>query len=177
MVIQRGSQLRLVLFKTKSRGWGVRTLEHIKKGTFVGINSGELVTIESSQQREDDTYLFNLSNVVMKEPKEVEAPVAVEQSTDEQQQEQLDESSLHCQELGLDQDQESSEEQLEYVEEIPPEQQQQQQPRQPQQPQQQQRSNFFICDAKFFGNFTRFINHSCEPNVIGLRSFTSHQDT
>lgn len=71
----------------------------------MGIYSGELVSMESSQQREDDTYLFNLSNTVVKESKEegVETS-AVEQLTDEQQKEKPDESSLQCQELGLDYD-------------------------------------------------------------------------
>lgn len=105
-VIQRGPDLKLVLFKTNNRGWGVKTLRTIKKGTFIGVYSGELITTEDSCQRKDDTYLFNLS--------------FTKKNKDDQQ---------------------------------------------------------YVCDAKFYGNFTRFINHSCQPNVIGIRSFTLHQDT
>ncbi|KAG9510496.1 Histone-lysine N-methyltransferase EHMT1 [Fragariocoptes setiger] len=106
-VIQRGSNLKLVLFRTRSRGWGIRTRKTIKKGTFIGVYSGELITTEESYKRKDDTYLFNLT---------------------------FNTSSNN-----------SNEQQ-------------------------------YVNDARYFGNFTRFINHSCAPNVIGIRSFTTHQD-
>uniref|UniRef100_A0A3B3BS97 SET domain-containing protein n=1 Tax=Oryzias melastigma TaxID=30732 RepID=A0A3B3BS97_ORYME len=31
-------------------------------------------------------------------------------------------------------------------------------------------------DAKTFGNIGRFINHLCEPNLLAVRVFTTHQD-
>ncbi|XP_043914104.1 histone-lysine N-methyltransferase EHMT1 [Protopterus annectens] len=34
----------------------------------------------------------------------------------------------------------------------------------------------YCIDARFYGNISRFINHLCEPNVIPVRVFTSHQD-
>lgn len=111
MVIQNGCRLQLALFKTKSRGWGVKTLENLKRGTFIGVYSGELISATDSYKRLDDTYLFNLANTH-----------AAPNTTQEQAADQ------------------------------------------------------FVCDAKFYGNFTRFINHSCEPNVIGVRTFTTHQD-
>lgn len=106
-VIQRGSQVKVCLIRTKSRGWGVRAEEDLKRGTFIGVYSGELVSAKSSTQRQDDTYLFNLSGDTLQLSE-----------TDDQ----------------------------------------------------------YVCDAKFYGNFTRFINHSCEANVIGIRSFTAHHD-
>lgn len=107
-VIQRGSQVKVSLIRTKSRGWGVRAEENLKRGTFVGVYSGELVSAKSSSQRQDDTYFFNLSG---------SETLSVEDSNDQ-----------------------------------------------------------YVCDAKFYGNFTRFINHSCEANVVGIRSFTAHHD-
>ena len=34
----------------------------------------------------------------------------------------------------------------------------------------------FCIDANRFGNVTRFINHSCSPNLVPVKVFTSHQD-
>lgn len=143
MVIQKGCQLKLVLYKTKSRGWGVRTLEPLRKGTFVGIYSGELITGMDSLKRKDDTYLFNLStsdigsNVVNKNKQEEE--------------EEDDNNDL---EIVTTENNETTSN----LNSKPKD------------------NGQFVCDAKRFGNITRFINHSCEPNVIGIRSFTQHHD-
>ncbi|KAM6244073.1 histone-lysine N-methyltransferase EHMT1 isoform 3-T3 [Porphyrio hochstetteri] len=34
----------------------------------------------------------------------------------------------------------------------------------------------YCIDARFYGNISRFINHFCEPNLIPVRVFMSHQD-
>ncbi|XP_040080854.1 histone-lysine N-methyltransferase EHMT1 isoform X5 [Oryx dammah] len=34
----------------------------------------------------------------------------------------------------------------------------------------------FCIDARFYGNVSRFINHHCEPNLVPVRVFMSHQD-
>lgn len=118
-VIQHGSQVKLALFRTKSRGWGVRALDRIKRGSFVGIYTGELVSTNDCHQRADDTYLFNLANTSNINP-----------PADNSQAQMIDEKE----------------------------------------------SERFVCDAKHYGNITRFINHSCDPNLVGIRSFTYHQD-
>lgn len=40
-VVQHGPQVRLQVFKTEKKGWGVRCLDDIDKGTFVCIYSGK----------------------------------------------------------------------------------------------------------------------------------------
>lgn len=138
MVIQSGTKTKVMLFKTKSRGWGVRALEDIKRGTFIGVYSGELVHASDSYQRLDDTYLFNLAGTHIYYPQEQK----VEDSAKKDGEEVTDNHQLpKAQTSGP----KSNEDQ-------------------------------YVCDAKFYGNFTRFINHSCEPNVIGVKSFTIHQD-
>ncbi|XP_037653076.1 histone-lysine N-methyltransferase EHMT1 isoform X5 [Choloepus didactylus] len=34
----------------------------------------------------------------------------------------------------------------------------------------------YCIDARFYGNVSRFINHHCEPNLVPVRVFVSHQD-
>lgn len=140
-VIQRGSTCKLVLFRTRSRGWGVRSAEPLKRGTFIGTYCGQLITASESLKRADDTYLFNLANTITVPP--APAPSVTVRTLD---------SASHYSE---DDDE------------------QQQQPAQPAEP---TAEDTYVCDAKFFGNVTRFVNHSCEPNVIGIRSFTTHAD-
>lgn len=66
-VVQRGSQIKLCVFRTANgRGWGVKTLRVIKKGTFVIQYVGEVITNEEAEKRGKEydaagrTYLFDL---------------------------------------------------------------------------------------------------------------------
>ncbi|XP_053329006.1 histone-lysine N-methyltransferase EHMT1 [Spea bombifrons] len=34
----------------------------------------------------------------------------------------------------------------------------------------------YCIDARFYGNISRFVNHLCEPNLLPVRVFMSHQD-
>lgn len=59
-VVQHGISCRFQLFRTRTRGWGVRTLLPIPKGTYVCEYIGEIITDSEAERREDDTYLFDL---------------------------------------------------------------------------------------------------------------------
>lgn len=66
-VVQRGSDTQLCIFRTNNgRGWGVRTLRAIKKGTFVIQYVGEVISSEEAERRGRQydvtgrTYLFDL---------------------------------------------------------------------------------------------------------------------
>ncbi|XP_031553067.1 histone-lysine N-methyltransferase EHMT1-like isoform X2 [Actinia tenebrosa] len=102
-VVQKGMQYPLQLFKTKKKGWGVRALCAIPKGTFLCEYTGELISDAEADTRESDAYLFDLD---CKES----------------------EHELYC------------------------------------------------IDGGRYGNISRFINHSCEPNTIPTRAFVDHQD-
>ncbi|XP_045885484.1 histone-lysine N-methyltransferase SETMAR [Micropterus dolomieu] len=51
-VVQRGLRLRLEVCSTKNRGWGVRALEAIPRGTFVCEYAGELISLEEARRRQ-----------------------------------------------------------------------------------------------------------------------------
>ncbi|EDW82692.2 uncharacterized protein Dwil_GK24998 [Drosophila willistoni] len=98
-VVQNGTRipLQIVECEDPAKGWGVRALANVPKGTFVASYTGEILTAPEADRRTDDSYYFDLDNG-------------------------------HC------------------------------------------------IDANYYGNVTRFFNHSCEPNVLAVRVFYEHQD-
>ncbi|PSN49961.1 hypothetical protein C0J52_08773 [Blattella germanica] len=74
-VVQHGLTSRFELFRTKDKGWGVRTLRPISRGTYVCEKLilmkviiftcryiGEIISDCEADHREDDSYLFDLDN-------------------------------------------------------------------------------------------------------------------
>ncbi|XP_043936221.1 histone-lysine N-methyltransferase SUV39H1 [Protopterus annectens] len=69
-VVQRGIQYDFCIFRTcNGRGWGVRTMEKIRKNSFVMEYVGEIITSEEAERRgqiydrQGATYLFDLDYV------------------------------------------------------------------------------------------------------------------
>ncbi|XP_054574567.1 histone-lysine N-methyltransferase SUV39H1 isoform X1 [Eptesicus fuscus] len=69
-VVQKGIRYNLCIFRTDDgRGWGVRTLEKIRKNSFVMEYVGEIITSEEAERRgqiydrQGATYLFDLDYV------------------------------------------------------------------------------------------------------------------
>eukprot|EP00053_Salpingoeca_punica_P015384 m.141525 g.141525 ORF g.141525 m.141525 type:complete len:293 (+) comp16697_c0_seq1:78-956(+) len=65
--VGRGSTLRLQVFRTSDRGWGLRTLDFIPRGQYVCCYAGEVVSraeaalrAAASYDRADDNYLMQL---------------------------------------------------------------------------------------------------------------------
>ncbi|XP_038982437.1 histone-lysine N-methyltransferase, H3 lysine-9 specific SUVH6-like [Phoenix dactylifera] len=61
-VSQHGIKFQLQIFKTESRGWGVRSLKKITSGGFVCEYVGEVLEDEEAQKRRNDEYLFAIGN-------------------------------------------------------------------------------------------------------------------
>jgi histone-lysine N-methyltransferase SUV39H len=67
-VVERGRTIPLEIFRTKTRGWGVRSSQAIRKGQFVDRYLGEVITSAEADQRRaasavsqhKDVYLFAL---------------------------------------------------------------------------------------------------------------------
>lgn len=51
-VVQRGLRLSLEVYRTRKRGWGVRTLDAITSGTFVCEYAGEVISSEEARRRQ-----------------------------------------------------------------------------------------------------------------------------
>lgn len=61
-VVQRGTVHAFQLFKTETKGWSIRALCDIPKGSFVCEYVGEIISDEEAERREDDSFLFDLDN-------------------------------------------------------------------------------------------------------------------
>ncbi|KAK4742041.1 hypothetical protein SAY87_000042 [Trapa incisa] len=60
---QRGIKFPLEIFKTESRGWGVRSLTSIPSGSFICEYVGELLDDKQAEERVgNDEYLFDIGN-------------------------------------------------------------------------------------------------------------------
>ncbi|KAL3844137.1 hypothetical protein ACJIZ3_001540 [Penstemon smallii] len=58
---QRGLKFKLEIFKTESRGWGVRSITSIPSGSFICEYAGELLEDTEAEQRiGNDEYLFDI---------------------------------------------------------------------------------------------------------------------
>ncbi|CAF2198085.1 histone-lysine N-methyltransferase, H3 lysine-9 specific SUVH3 [Brassica napus] len=58
-VIQTGLKFRMEVFKTDHRGWGLRSWDPIRAGSFICEYAGEVVRME----QEDDEFVFDTSRV------------------------------------------------------------------------------------------------------------------
>ncbi|VVA93292.1 unnamed protein product [Arabis nemorensis] len=63
-VTQRGIKFQLEIFKTESRGWGVRSINFISSGSFICEYVGELLEDKEAERRTgEDEYLFDIDKV------------------------------------------------------------------------------------------------------------------
>ncbi|GAB0097140.1 histone-lysine N-methyltransferase EHMT1 [Sergentomyia squamirostris] len=99
-VVQNGIKVSMEVFNVigDRREWGVRTLQDIRKGTFIAEYIGELLSNTEADRREVDSYFFGFD------------------------------LSEYC------------------------------------------------VDGNYFGNVSRFFNHSCSPNMIPIRVYFDHHD-
>ncbi|KAJ9070205.1 hypothetical protein DSO57_1010899 [Entomophthora muscae] len=64
--VQNGRQVKIQIFKTEDKGWGVRALQKIKKGSFIMEYVGEVITSDEAERRgvlydaRQSTYLFDM---------------------------------------------------------------------------------------------------------------------
>ncbi|RKP33945.1 hypothetical protein BJ085DRAFT_13581, partial [Dimargaris cristalligena] len=69
-VIQKGPQVKVEIFKTVNKGWGVRARQAIPKGTFIAEYVGEIINAAEADRRAEVydgigiTYLFDLDHEV-----------------------------------------------------------------------------------------------------------------
>lgn len=66
-ISQRGPRVRLEVFKTLNKGWGLRTLDPIRAGSFVCEYAGEVLDEDSLRRKGgNDEYIFDTTRVYEK---------------------------------------------------------------------------------------------------------------
>ncbi|XP_055828923.1 histone-lysine N-methyltransferase, H3 lysine-9 specific SUVH5-like [Solanum dulcamara] len=69
-VSQHGPRYNLEVFMTESRGWGLRSRDHVSSGSFICEYVGELLDEKEAENRIDhDEYLFDIGNYDEEIPK------------------------------------------------------------------------------------------------------------
>ncbi|CAL1267317.1 unnamed protein product [Larinioides sclopetarius] len=69
-VVQNGLQVRLQMFKTQRKGWGIRCLDDIDAGMFICIYAGQLLTEQGADEDGNqfgDEYLAELDHIEVAE--------------------------------------------------------------------------------------------------------------
>ncbi|KAI3976041.1 hypothetical protein MKX01_016724 [Papaver californicum] len=61
-VSQNGLKVRLEVFKTKEKGWGLRSWDPIRAGIFICEYTGEVIDMDDKGADVDDEYTFNTTN-------------------------------------------------------------------------------------------------------------------
>ncbi|XP_044528598.1 histone-lysine N-methyltransferase SETDB1 isoform X1 [Gracilinanus agilis] len=86
-LVQHGLQVRLQLFKTQNKGWGIRCLDDIARGSFVCIYAGKILTDDFADKEGlemGDEYFANLDHIEsvenFKEGYESDAPCSSDSS-------------------------------------------------------------------------------------------------
>ncbi|XP_077433066.1 histone-lysine N-methyltransferase SETDB1-B isoform X1 [Vanacampus margaritifer] len=65
-LVQHGLQVRLQLFKTQNKGWGIRCLDDVARGSFVCIYAGKILTDDFADKEGlemGDEYFANLDHI------------------------------------------------------------------------------------------------------------------
>ncbi|XP_006645268.1 histone-lysine N-methyltransferase, H3 lysine-9 specific SUVH4 [Oryza brachyantha] len=128
---QKGLQYRLEVFKTASKGWGVRTWDTILPGAPICEYTGVLRRTEEVDGLLQNNYIFDID--CLQTMKGLDG------------REKRAGSDMHLPSLHVENDSE------------PP-------------------APEYCIDAGSIGNFARFINHSCQPNLFVQCVLSSHND-
>ncbi|OTB15757.1 hypothetical protein K445DRAFT_317400 [Daldinia sp. EC12] len=64
-VVERGRQIPLQIFRTKNRGWGVRSTVDIKKGQFIDKYMGEIITAQEANRRRAESHIAQRKDVYL----------------------------------------------------------------------------------------------------------------
>lgn len=87
-VVQHPLQLQLQLFKTPNKGWGLRCVNDIPKGTFICIYAGYLYTEQTANfigEQDGDDYLAELDYIEVVERMKEDYESDVEEETAEEE--------------------------------------------------------------------------------------------
>ncbi|RUS84016.1 hypothetical protein EGW08_008238, partial [Elysia chlorotica] len=193
-VAQHGLSMRLQVFKTGAKGWGLRCLDDIAKGSFICIYAGQLLTDREANEvhlknnldykpkrsieffRHDgkqygDQYLAELDfiEVVERQKEGYESDVEGMDVSDD------DKDANYKASKDSDEDR-TYKVLFVYCIFLPLGEKEAKKERQPTRNFFKDDTECYIMDAKSMGNLGRYLNHSCDPNVFVQNIFVDTHD-
>ncbi|XP_003747828.1 histone-lysine N-methyltransferase eggless [Galendromus occidentalis] len=147
-VAQNGVQVRMQIFKTLKKGFGVRTVHDIPKGRFLCTYAGTILTDKEAESSGQDTYFAELDyvDIVTQSKEDYESSVSdIEDDFDEP-----DDSDSESDRKRLDG---NALRQLYFG-----------------------NGDSYVMDALDGGNIGRYFNHSCDPNIFVQNVFVDTHD-
>jgi histone-lysine N-methyltransferase SUV39H len=150
-VVGRERTVDLTLFKTRGKGWGLRSDNALRKGQFITIYAGELIGDEEARRRGEvydgrvkTSYLFDL------DPYHVTHEMCIKPFTRA--------CPEHARKLSEDENALKDAALQWYTETYP------------------DRDVDIGIDAGLWGNLSRYFNHSCDPNMQLYPVYTHERD-
>ncbi|ODN77113.1 hypothetical protein L202_05645 [Cryptococcus amylolentus CBS 6039] len=142
-VVQRGRspKTQVELFKTKLKGWGVRAGSDIPRGTFIGTYTGELVTEAESERRGVIYTAIGKTYIFDLDGYQIRRPPRGLEKVDARLAILAEQARKRAERVNRDEENEEEE-----------------------------RYNAYSVDAFHYG-FTRFFNHSCDPNLAITQAY------
>jgi histone-lysine N-methyltransferase SETDB1 len=169
-VVQNGISVRLQLFKVSNeKGWGVRCLDDIPKGTFISTYSGHVISETQSSGRKNDEYFAELDFIKCLEKERRknlnDETLEIEKTTEF--------TSNGKNEIKISKNKSKASEAFDIINSnrfIT----------NPNNPfyfrNYLEKNEIFIIDAKKCANIGRFFNHSCSPNLFVQNVFIDTYD-
>ncbi|RWS29762.1 histone-lysine N-methyltransferase: setb1-like protein [Leptotrombidium deliense] len=160
-VVQLGIRVQLQLFKTRGKGWGVRTLHDVPKGSFICTYSAEV--INDSSLPEDDKYFADLDLIDVCERAKEGYESSVESCEEEEEIEERPRKRIKYGPSDVDNSpspirRNSALDERFSIREY-------------------HNEDFsYLLDAQKIGNIGRYLNHSCEPNCFVQNVFVETHD-
>ncbi|MCO5589846.1 hypothetical protein L7F22_043815 [Adiantum nelumboides] len=175
-VVSKGRKVGLILFKSAKKGWCVKLAEDVKAGQFIELYAGELITAAEANKRNlvysrlNNTYVMDITPYHVKwhvhaAPYLRKKGLTIDQYVEKKVKEKRAYEELHGIESTAKTLEEKREERLKISDDLV----EMLEKRCEDDP-------LLSIDGTLFGNITRYLAHSCEPNLIRHMVYTYERD-
>lgn len=185
-VVQQPMSTMLQVFKTKNKGWGVRTLADIPRGAFICIYVGTIYTecdaeIIAVNKGESGDYLSNLDYIETIKKLKTDYESFIVDMSNEDLSSNLGQVETNMEEFGMylknDKDLQHSNTEIDGKYHLPKTNAQQTNIDKPSIHKYFDKDDsIYVVDSKTNGNVSRYFNHSCAPNMFVQNVFVDTHD-
>ncbi|KAK0553666.1 hypothetical protein OC845_001138 [Tilletia horrida] len=135
--VQHGRRVGVDLFKTKARGWGLKATQNVPKGEFVMVYTGELLDIIDAEKRGRAYDQHGIGYLLDLDSWHIKVHCMYKPYNDSRKEKKLQPLDIHGDEIST-----ACSKWFEKA-----------------------NSPTLTVDAGLWGNLSRYLNHSCDPNL------------